>query len=173
YNCSMANGWLTAEIVGKTVDLYEPRDTPRFGVLHLHGGSRETLRDNREFTRLLAELKLACVCPHGERSWWTDKICSEFDSLISAERYVLEKVLRFFAERWQLRPPAIAIQGISMGGQGALRLAFRHPELFPIVAAISAAVDYHDLYGRGTPLDQMYESKEQCRQDTVILHIHP
>ena len=60
-----------------------------------------------------------------------------------------------------------------MGGQGALRLAFKHPELFPAVAAISPAIEYHELYGRGTPLDEMYDSKEQCRQDTAIMHVHP
>ena len=35
------------------------------------------------------------------------------------------------------------------------------------------ALDYHDLYGQGMPLDDLYESKEQCRQDTAILHVHP
>jgi S-formylglutathione hydrolase len=60
-----------------------------------------------------------------------------------------------------------------MGGQGALRLAFKHPRLFPVVAAISSAIEYHECYGQGTPLDEMYDSKEQCRQDTAILHVHP
>jgi S-formylglutathione hydrolase len=171
----MAKGWSVVEIGGKTADAYEPGQShrPSFGVLHLHGGSRETLRDNAEFTRLFEEFQLACICPHGQRSWWTDRMCPEFDSKVTAERYLLAQVLPFFAERWQIKPPAMAIQGISMGGQGALRVAFRHPELFPVVAAISAAVDYHELYGQGTPLDEMYDSKEQCRQDTVILHIHP
>ena len=55
----------------------------------------------------------------------------------------------------------------------ALRLAFKHANLFPVVAAIAAAIDYHEIYGQGTPLDTMYDCKEQCRQDTVLLHIHP
>ena len=79
----------------------------------------------------------------------------------------------FFRARWSLAPPAIGLQGISMGGQGALRLAFKHPSLFPVVAGIASALDYHDLYGQGMPLDDLYESKEQCRQDTAILHVHP
>jgi S-formylglutathione hydrolase len=41
------------------------------------------------------------------------------------------------------------------------------------VAAISAAIEYHELYGQGTPLDEMYDSKEQCRQDTAIMHVPP
>ena len=69
----MAKGWTTANIGGKPADVYEPPavDKPGFGVLHLHGGSRETLRDNPEFSRLFEELKLGCVCPHGQCSWWT------------------------------------------------------------------------------------------------------
>src|SRR5262249_47877597 len=76
-------------------------------------------------------------------------------------------------ERWDLTPPAIGIQGISMGGQGALRLAFKHPQQFPVVAAISPALDYEQLYGQGSTIDAMYDSKEQCRQDTAIMHIPP
>jgi S-formylglutathione hydrolase len=60
-----------------------------------------------------------------------------------------------------------------MGGQGALRLAFKHPRLFPVAAAIAPSLDYHERYGEGSPLDEMYDSKEQCRQDTALMHIHP
>jgi len=41
------------------------------------------------------------------------------------------------------------------------------------VAAISAAIEYHELYGQGTTIDEMYDSMEQCRQDSAILHVHP
>ncbi len=60
-----------------------------------------------------------------------------------------------------------------MGGQGALRLAFKHPDLFPVVAALSSAIEYHELYGQGSSIDEMYDSKEQCRQDTAPMHLHP
>jgi S-formylglutathione hydrolase len=68
---------------------------------------------------------------------------------------------------------AVGLLGVSMGGQGALRLAFKHPELFPVVAAVAPAIEYHELYGQGHPLDEMYDSKEQCRQDTAPMHVHP
>jgi S-formylglutathione hydrolase len=169
------NAWTRIEIAGKPADVYEPPggDRPRFGVLHLHGAGLETLRDKPVFTGLLDELNLACVCPHGQRSWWVDRVCSEFDEEVSPERYLVKQVLPYFRSRWELTPPFIGLQGISMGGQGALRLAFKQPDLFPVVAGIASAVDFHDLYGEGTPLDAMYDSKEQCRQDTAILHVHP
>src|SRR5205823_10285623 len=70
-------------------------------------------------------------------------------------------------------PRAVGLLGIGMGGQGALRLAFKYPDRFPVVAALAPAIEYHELYGQGLPLDEMYDSKEQCRQDTVPMHVHP
>jgi S-formylglutathione hydrolase len=52
-------------------------------------------------------------------------------------------------------------------------MAFKYPNLFPVVAAVSAAIEHHELYGQDTELDRMYESKEQCRQDTAIMHVSP
>lgn len=169
------NAWSRIEIAEKPADVYEPPapGLPRFGVLHLHGASLETLHDKPAFTRLFADLNLACVCPHGQRCWWGDRVCAEFDEELSPERYLLDQVLRYFRTRWNLTPPSIGLQGISMGGQGALRLAFKYPDLFPVVAGIASALDFHDLYGQGTPLDELYGSKEECRQDTAILHVHP
>src|SRR5947208_3574414 len=60
-----------------------------------------------------------------------------------------------------------------MGGQGALRLAMKYASRFPVVAAVSAAIDYQNLYGRGTTIDEMYADKEAARQDTAPLHVHP
>ena len=166
--------WAAVSIAGKSADVFEPDGgKPRFAVLFLHPVGQETLRQAPVFSQLLGANRLACVCPSGGYSWWADRICSDFDPRVTAEHYLLDAVLPFFAERWSLRPPAIGLLGISMGGQGALRLAFKHPGLFPTVAGISSALDYHELYGRGLSIDAMYDSKEQCRQDTAVLHIHP
>ncbi|HMC89242.1 MAG TPA: alpha/beta hydrolase-fold protein, partial [Gemmataceae bacterium] len=105
--------------------------------------------------------------------WWGDRICGAFDRRGSPERYLLDRVLPFLGEQWQLPPRSVGLLGIGMGGQGALRLAFKHPDLFSTVVALAAAVDYHELYGQGGELDDMYDSKEQCRQDTALMHIHP
>ncbi len=171
----MGGTWARVSIAGKQADVYDPpgEGRPRFGVLFLHGVGLETLAANPTYTNLFAELGLACVCPHGQRCWWGDRVCAEFDPQITPERYLLDSVLPYFDTRWGLRPRAVGLLGISMGGQGALRLAFKHPALFPVVAAISSALDYHDLYGQGTPLDEMYDSKEQCRQDTALMWVPP
>ena len=169
----MNGTWTTADVAGKPADVYEPPRRPRFGLLHLHGASLETLRDRPAFTQLFDELGFACVCPHGHYSWWVDRVWPAFDPQRTAERYLLDEVQPFFEWRWGFRPGAVGLQGISMGGQGALRLAFKYPDRFPVVAAIAPALDFHDLYGRGLSLDELYDSKEQARQDTALLHVHP
>lgn len=58
-----------------------------------------------------------------------------------------------------------------MGGQGAVRLAFRHPDRFAAAASLGGAFDFQDYYGRGSPLDDLYPSREHCRQDTAILQV--
>lgn len=170
----MQGAWVREEVAGRPVDVYEPTGArPRFGILHLHDLDLATLVDRPAFARLLDELRLACICPLGQRCWWADRICEAFDPVLTPERFLLEQVVPYANQRWKWGNRQIGLQGIGMGGQGALRLAFKHPETFPVVAALASALDYHELYGQGSALDQMYESKEQCRQDTAILHIHP
>ena len=169
----MNGTWSSITLAGKSVEIYEPAaKKPRFGILYLHPLGLETLRGRLAYTKILDEYQVACVCPHAGPSWWGDRVCRDFDSTLSPEQHVLKNVVPFFQERWGLGPRAIGLFGISMGGQGALRLAFRHPQLFAAVAGIASALDYHDLHGEGTSLDDMYDSKEQCRQDTAILHLH-
>ena len=171
----MNGTWTDLTIAGKRADVYEPPGTPkpRFGILFLHNTANETLRGRDAFTKLLDELKLACVCPLAPDTWWTDRVWPPFDPRLTAERFVRDHVMPLFQERWGIGPRSVGLLGISMGGQGALRLALKHPRLFPAAAGIAPALDYHELYNAGTSLDELYDSKEQCRQDTALMHIHP
>ena len=173
----MLDGWSRIDIAGKSADVFDPRAKPRFGLLFLHGIGGETLADDDAYTRQLQAANFACICPRGGRCWWLDRLCDEFDPAVTPEKYLLQSVVPFFAERWNLRPRALAAAGISMGGQGAIRLAFRHAETFVAAAGVSSAFDFHEWHGAGTPLDDMFDSREQARQDTALMwiprHDHP
>jgi pimeloyl-ACP methyl ester carboxylesterase len=169
----MNGTWQMVDIAGKSADVFDPAVRPRFGLLYLHTYGQETLRQRDVFARLIAENGFACVCPQGGQCWWADRVCPAFDPVLTPERWLLDRVLPYFAQRWDLHPRAIALFGISMGGQGALRLAFKHPDTFPIVVSLSGAIEHHEVYGQGTHLDAMYDSKEQCRQDTAPMHVNP
>src|SRR5438270_3080994 len=166
--------WSRAEIACKPADVFDPpAGRPRAAFLFLHDLDGTSIADNPVFTRLLDDLRLGCVGPSGDHSWWADRFCPEFDPATTAERYVLDSVVPFARERWGLGPRALGLIGVGMGGQGALRMAFKHPDTFPAVGAIAPAIDHYELYGRGTTLDDMYDSKEQCRQDSTPMHVHP
>lgn len=164
--------WTRVDIAGKPADVLDVAHS-RFAVLFLHDLDQKTLAESRAFTAELRHAGLACVCPHGKRCWWLDRVCAEFDPLLPPETYLLQHVVPFAEHRWNLAPRRLALSGIGMGGQGALRLAFRHPKRFPVVAGITSALDFYEVYDQGPPLTEMYDSKEQCRQDTAILHLHP
>ncbi len=169
--------WSEIELASHACEIYEPpRPSPHgYVVIYLHGVHLNRLYDKPAFVREFDRHGLRVVCPRTARSWWTDRICEEFDARITAERYVVENVLEWIAQHWQAGPPQIALLGTSMGGQGALRMAFKHPRLFPVAAAISPAIDYHLRLeeGEDETLPLMYADVEAARQDTATLHVHP
>src|SRR5262245_7524151 len=103
----MSSGWSRLYLVGKDIQLIDSPASPRFGAIFLHGIGLETLAGNRAFTAELAKRNLACVCPHGQRGWWLDRIAAEFDSKLTPERFVVEHVVPFARSRWNLGPRAL------------------------------------------------------------------
>ena len=167
--------WTSESLDGRRVDVFLPRSEvpPQAAVLFLHGHGRVLLDQNPVFSRLLNEHRLAAICPDGGRSWWLDVVCPEFHREITAQKWLIDSVVPFVDRRLSIEPPCIALLGVSMGGQGVLQLAYRFASRFPVVAAISPAVDFQQLHGSGIPLDAMFPDAEAARQATVVLNLHP
>lgn len=167
--------WTEETFAEHPCSFYEPPSRNQHGyvLVYLHG-VHEGRIDQPEFCESLARHGLPVVAPVTGRSWWTDRIFHEFDPKISAERHILDHVLPMIAERFDAAPPCIGLFGTSMGGQGALRLAYKYPDLFPVVAGISPAIDYYRRMAAGDEsLESIYEHPEEARQDSATLHIHP
>jgi len=64
------------------------------------------------------------------------------DGKVRYEDFLLQEFFPFIERRYRVSPGRAnrAISGVSMGGYGALHLAFRHPQLFAAVSAHSAAL---------------------------------
>lgn len=170
--------WSVEQVGGHPCDVFVPDvcNSHGYALLYLHGVHQHRLQEQAPFSEQFAKHGLPVVCPRTKRSWWSDRVCAEFDTQLTAEAHVLKNVIPFMADRWNSSPPHIALLGTSMGGQGALRFSYKYPDVFPIVAAISPAVDYQirmEQPEEDEPLFDMYEDPEQCRQDTALLHIHP
>ena len=78
------------------------------------------------------------VTPAADSSFYINS----HDGQARYEDFVIQEFLPFIERRYRTRHGRAArgIGGISMGGYGALHLAFRHPELFGSVSAHSAAL---------------------------------
>lgn len=173
---SATGHWQSLEIAGHACHAYEPAEPSPHGyaVLYLHCVGAVPLAEHPAFERLFDQYGLRCLAPVTGESWWTDRVSPQFDPAKSAERFLLDDVLPWLAEQWAVQPPRIGLLGVSMGGQGALKLAYKYPDKFPVAAAISPAIDYQQWVETGDPhLCAQYPDPEAARQDTATLHIHP
>lgn len=117
---------------------------PVLYLLHGLGDNEQTLFNSGGWT-LLDDLRkqhkmgdFLIVAPEGRRSFF-------INSADGSERYsdfFLQEFMPRIESKYRIRVgrSGRAISGISMGGYGALRLAFAHPELFSAVSAQSAAL---------------------------------
>jgi S-formylglutathione hydrolase FrmB len=101
----------------------------------LHTDGWNLVEDLREKGRLKDFL---IATPAGEASFYVNSR----DDKLRYEDFLLQEFFPFIERHYRVRPgrPNRAISGISMGGYGALHLAFAHPQLFSSVSAHSAAL---------------------------------
>jgi S-formylglutathione hydrolase len=166
----MLPGWTRTEIAGIPARAFDPGLGARpFGLIWLHDESAESPADNTILAAALRDQMLPCVAPEGGESWWLDRVCPAFHLTQSAEQHLLANVIPWV----QAGGRVFAVAGVGMGGQGAVRLGLRHPKVVPVVASAAGAFDFHERYGAGTALDELYPSREYARQDTAILHVQP
>jgi S-formylglutathione hydrolase FrmB len=142
------------------------RKYPVLYLLHGLGGNRQTMAVDGEWTALQdlrREGKVGeflVVAPDG---WDTFYINSRDGKTLYGDFFLrefmphIERIYRVRAER-----AARGITGFSMGGYGALRIAFAHPELFGSVSSHSGALMRAPPQGvdagasSGNPLAQLF-----------------
>ncbi|HEX6984171.1 MAG TPA: hypothetical protein VF170_02285 [Planctomycetaceae bacterium] len=167
----MTPNWTTTELARHAVDLFLP-DEPRSDAVLLvvpDHGARAIERD--ALTAALDRFRVPAVAPHGDGCWWLDRAEPVFDPELPPLRFLTDHVVPFIGERLGVRPPGVKLLGWGAGGQGVLQLAYRRPREFPAVAAVDPAIDFHELYGRGTPLDDLFPTREAARQATALLRM--
>jgi pimeloyl-ACP methyl ester carboxylesterase len=175
--------WTVIDVAGHACELFAPPEpTPGKAVIYLHGVRERWLRESTGLRDAIEAASLPVIAPRTGRSWWLDRPMPGFDSEVTPEQYVVAAIRDEVQRRFGVTSPGVALIGTSMGGQGALRIAYRHPGIFPIAAAIAPAIDFHlamreagdredgELYDT---LWQTYGDVERARQDTAILHVHP
>lgn len=162
---------LVSEKVGRAVNysLLAPTDDteglPVLLWLHGGGGSHEFLDQCRPlFDHLWSEGVLppmVVATPDAGRSFYLDRADGEelWEQLVVEE--LLPEVRRVTGAATDAAATAIA--GVSMGGMGALRVAFRKPHIFCAVAAIEPGIEPTEHWDRMLVRDRLY-------RDTELLH---
>jgi len=117
---------------------------PVLYFLHGLGDNEQTLFNSGGWT-LLDDLRkqhkmgdFLIVAPEGRRSFYVNSA----DGSVRYSDFFLQEFIPAIEHKYRIRPgrSGRAISGISMGGYGALRFGFAHPELFSAVSAQSAAI---------------------------------
>jgi S-formylglutathione hydrolase FrmB len=111
-------------------------------LLHGYGGwySNWIIRVP-ELKALADENRAIIVCPDGDKaSWYFD---SPVNPAMKYETHISTEVPHFIdsAYRTLARREQRAITGLSMGGHGALFIAWRHPDIFAAAGSMSGGVD--------------------------------
>ena len=123
---------------------HPPRRYPVLYFLHGLGDNERTLFNSGGWT-LLDDLRrqrkmgdFLIVAPEGWRSFYINSASGSF----RYNDFFLQEFVPHIEQKYRIKAghAGRAISGISMGGYGALRLAFAHPEMFSAASAQSAAL---------------------------------
>ncbi len=123
---------------------HPPQSYPVLYFLHGLGDNEQTLFNSGGWT-LLDDLRrqhkigeFLIVAPEGGRTFYINSA----DGLVRYSDFFLQEFVPLIETKYRVSKGRKnrAISGISMGGYGALRFAFSHPEMFSAVSAQSAAL---------------------------------
>lgn len=115
----------------------------QYPVLYLLHGAYGSYKDWPTKTHLddmASDYGVIIVCPDGQDSWYFD---SPIDPKMQFETFVSKELVNYIDNNYRTIPtPGMrAITGLSMGGHGALFVAFRHPDVFHSCGSMSGGVN--------------------------------
>ncbi len=165
-------------IIKNTVVLpaqYSQKNNPTryFPVVYLLHGAQGSYRDwpkKADLRSLASQYGVIIVCPDGQDSWYFD---SPIDPNFQFETYVVYELRNYVETHYRTLnyPKYRAITGLSMGGHGALWLAWRHPDIYGSCGSMEGGVDIYNYPNRWKVNDRLgdFESnKEVWREHSVI-----
>lgn len=114
---------------------------PVFYLLHGLSDNHTAWVRRTSIERYVQHLPWIVVMPDGGRSFYTDAKDRHFSAY---ETHIVEDIIGFVDNTFQTIPgrEGRVIAGLSMGGYGALKLAFKHPDLFCAAASHSGALNF-------------------------------
>jgi S-formylglutathione hydrolase FrmB len=140
-------------------------------LLHGYGGDAFSWIQIKPQLPQIADAKgMIFVCPDAKNSWYWD---SPRDSSYRYETFVSTELLKYIDAHYHTvaNRNGRAITGLSMGGHGALWLAFRHKDLFGACGSTSGGVDIRPFpqnWEMAKQLGEFAYNKKVWDQHTVV-----
>ncbi len=173
-DCNALKSLILADTVHYCVLLpptYDSTPAKHYPILYfLHGlGENEQTLFKTGGWNLIEDLRqqhkigdFLMVTPEAKASFYVNSA----DGKVRYSDFFLQEFVPYIETKYRIRrePKSRAITGISMGGYGALRFAFAHPEMFSAVSAQSAALmtespkELNAALRAGTPLGRLLGS---------------
>lgn len=169
YSASMGKA-IKAVII--TPDSYaQGKEYPVVYLLHGYGGNYADWITKATSVKNDADTyQVIIVCPDGAvGSWYWN---SPEDKKFQYETYVAEELVKWVDQRYKTVKDRAgrAITGLSMGGHGALYLAFKHQDVFGAAGSMSGGVDirpFPNNWDMAKRLGAYAQHPERWEQNTV------
>ncbi len=151
------------------------KELPVVYLLHGYSGNyADWISRAKGFEKAADQYQLIIVCPDGNNSWYWD---SPIDPRYKYETYVSKELVEWIDSKYKTikNPKGRAITGLSMGGHGALYLAFRHQDVFGAAGSMSGGVDirpFPNNWDMAARLGKYAEHPDNWEKNTVINLLH-
>ena len=149
----------------------------QFPVVYLLHGASGSYRDwptKANLDAVATDYGLIIVCPDGQDSWYVD---SPVDPRMQYETFISRELVEYIDSHYRTYPTPYmrAIAGLSMGGHGALWLAWRHPDTFNSCGSMSGGVDITKFPGNWKIKDRLgkYEDNPQLWASHAVINLVP
>lgn len=145
-------------------------------LLHGYSGNyADWITKAKGFEKLADTYNMIIVCPDGGfGSWYWD---SPVDPGFQYETYVATELVNWIDAKYKTikSKKGRAITGLSMGGHGALYLAFKHQDVFGAAGSMSGGVDirpFPNNWDMAKRLGAYAQAQERWERNTVINMLH-
>ena len=160
-----------------TPDTYPKADKmPVLYLLHGYSGKYDNWTKHMPNINYLADqYQFIVVCPDGNYGSWYFN--SPIDTTFKYETYVAGELIQWIDKNYKTisSPTGRAISGLSMGGHGAMYLAFRHQDVFGACGSMSGGVDIRPFPNNWELAKRLGEQRthpENWEKNTVINQLH-
>ncbi|MCM1520413.1 MAG: esterase family protein [Lachnoclostridium sp.] len=161
-------------VVAVPADYFSDNNTENYPVVYLlHGYSDDYAyySTKMDIAKAADDYGIIIVCPDGRDSWYWD---SPIDPTMQMEGFITEELVPAIDRRYRTIDSASqrAIAGLSMGGQGSLWLAIRHPDIWGNAASMSGGVDitpekFHAKWKMARSLGSYESNPQRWREHSI------